>query len=128
MTRRGFLITIAGLVAGIFRGIGKSMGAPIESPDLVTCKKVHTHGVVVENKENIVDFVFETPSRIRVRPAVQNMTNEHIEKYKEATRKMKALDKEDPRGFAQQANVHYTYCGHFNSHVKNLLNYYKIFI
>lgn len=68
----------------------------------------------IKNVSKIVDFVFETSSRIRVRPAIQNMTTQHIEKYKEAIRRMKALDSNDPRSFAQQALIHGAYCDKYS--------------
>lgn len=123
-----FLIAVWIVVAvGIFLGVGKSTGAPIQIPDLAKCKKAHTNGVVIEPTccppytENIVDFIFESPSRIRVRPAITKMTDEHIRKYKEATRRMKVLDKKDPRSFTQQANVHCAYCSGAYTQVKTLL-------
>lgn len=122
--RRNMLIGLGGLYGAASTGLimpGHSIAAPIASPDLSTCKKstlVDGQGnvVVIEDSccppysEKIVDFFPSTPNRIRVRPAVQNMTNDQIAKYKEATKRMRALDKEDPRSFAQQAMVHCAYC------------------
>ncbi|KMZ60041.1 Catechol oxidase [Zostera marina] len=122
--RRDMLIGLGGLYSAASSGLimpGQTIAAPIESPDLSTCKKstvADPDGNIVTIEptccppysDKIVDFFPSTPSRIRVRPAVQNMTNDQIAKYKEATKRMRALDKEDPRSFYQQAMVHCAYC------------------
>ena len=61
-------------------------------------------------EEHMFPLIPETP---RVRPAAHRMTPEYLAKYKLAIQKMKELDTtdpDDPRGFAQQANVHCAYC------------------
>ncbi|KMZ60043.1 hypothetical protein ZOSMA_61G00140 [Zostera marina] len=121
--RRDMLISLGGLYSAASSGLimpRQTIAAPIESPDLSTCKKsmaeLDENIVTIEPtccppySDKIVDFCPTTPSRIRVRPAVQNMTNDQIAKYKEAIKRMRALDKEDPRSFMQQANIHCAYC------------------
>uniref|UniRef100_M1BMR9 catechol oxidase n=1 Tax=Solanum tuberosum TaxID=4113 RepID=M1BMR9_SOLTU len=49
-------------------------------------------------------------SKLRKRPVAQDVTKEYIAKYQLETKRMKELDKDDPRSFMQQANIHCAYC------------------
>ncbi|EES13482.1 polyphenol oxidase II, chloroplastic [Sorghum bicolor] len=61
----------------------------------------------------VVDFTPE-PKVTRIRQPAHLLDAEYQAKYKEAVRKMRALDKSNPLSFAAQAAVHESYCdGHY---------------
>ncbi|KMZ66140.1 Catechol oxidase [Zostera marina] len=114
--RREMLLGLGGLSASGLVYPNKTIGAPIQAPNINQCSLPTTQPNDVPLDccppvlSDVVDFVPKTPTRIRVRPAAHNMTKEQIEKYEEATRLMKALPDDDPRSFIQQSNVHCAYC------------------
>ncbi|KAL0293377.1 UNVERIFIED_CONTAM: Polyphenol oxidase I, chloroplastic [Sesamum radiatum] len=63
--------------------------------------------------ETIIDYKLPPVTKMKIRPAAQNLTPEYIYKYNKAIECMKQLQKDnpnDPRGFMQQANIHCAYC------------------
>lgn len=59
-----------------------------------------------------LDFQFNesAPYNLKVRPVAHSLDDEYAAKLSKAYALMKALPPEDPRSFAQQANIHCAYC------------------
>ncbi|KAL8503881.1 hypothetical protein ACS0TY_022563 [Phlomoides rotata] len=96
-----------------------AIAAPITGPDFTKCTTgtdLNTHHPLGVNccppliSEN-VDFKFPTVGEpVRIRPAAHLVNEEYVQKYERAVGLMKALPRDDPRSFYQQANVHCAYC------------------
>ncbi|KAL8504018.1 hypothetical protein ACS0TY_022668 [Phlomoides rotata] len=98
-----------------------ALAAPITGPDLSKC------GTAIDLNTNtpfdfnccppltsdpeIVDFQFPPKGEpVWIRPAAHLVNEEYVQKYERAVGLMKALPRDDPRSFYQQANVHCAYC------------------
>ncbi|MED6156703.1 hypothetical protein PIB30_016859 [Stylosanthes scabra] len=63
------------------------------------------------NSNTVTDFVLPINQPLRIRqPAHHALSDENINKYKEALKLMKALPDDDPRSFLQHAKIHCAYC------------------
>ncbi|MBA0694907.1 hypothetical protein Goari_005169 [Gossypium aridum] len=98
-----------------------ALAAPIAAPDLSHCAEATvqpTGGVSTTMgvdccppvSTTITDFIPPSVRKIRYRPAAHLVDSRYLKKFEEALRLMRELDKDDPRSFMQQANVHCAYC------------------
>lgn len=132
LDRRNVLVGLGGLYgASNFIGVANepfALGAPVPPPDLSTCNTASLpDGSPVpftccpplpKDLSNIPTYKLpDVSSKLKIRPAAHNVTQEYITKYSIAIQKMKSLDKDDPLNFMQQANIHCAYC---NSGYKEL--------
>ncbi|XP_015943325.1 polyphenol oxidase, chloroplastic [Arachis duranensis] len=117
--RRNILVGLGGLY-GVAKTLTNeplvSLAAPISPPNLTQCgppdlpsgaKPVNCCPPV---SSKIIDFTFPLNQKVKVRPAAHLADATYIRNYKEALRRMKALDPTDPRSFTQQSNIHCAYC------------------
>ncbi|XP_049361830.1 polyphenol oxidase E, chloroplastic-like [Solanum verrucosum] len=131
LDRRNVLLGLGGLY-GASNLIGVTnepfaLGAPVPPPDFSTCSTASLpDGSQVpfsccpplpKDLTNIPTYKLPNVSKVKIRPAAHNVTQEYITKYNTAIQKMKSLDKDDPLSFIQQANIHCAYC---NSGYKEL--------
>ncbi|KHN46328.1 Polyphenol oxidase A1, chloroplastic [Glycine soja] len=95
--------------------------APILEPDLEHCcitDDVPPKGVIEaqvyccppRSSSPPIDFKLPKGTPLRVRPPAQFVTDEYLEKYKLALKRMRELPSDDPRSFKQQADIHCAYC------------------
>ncbi|CAN4076454.1 unnamed protein product [Withania somnifera] len=111
----------------VLLGLAICLGGTSTSPDLSTCSSASLpDGSPVpftccpplpKDLSNIPTYKLPNVSKVKIRPAAHNVTQEYITKYSTAIQKMKSLDKDDPLNFMQQANIHCAYC---NSGYKEL--------
>ncbi|XP_049378452.1 polyphenol oxidase E, chloroplastic-like [Solanum stenotomum] len=118
--RRNVLLGLGGLYSASNLA-PLAFASPIPPPDLKSCSKATKTGSkdLVEysccpptpkDLNNIPYYNLPPMSKLRKRPVAQDVTKEYIAKYQLATKRMKELDKDDPRSFMQQANIHCAYC------------------
>ncbi|XP_009588337.1 polyphenol oxidase E, chloroplastic-like [Nicotiana tomentosiformis] len=119
--RRNVLLGLGGLY-GAANLAPLASAAPVPPPDQKSCGTATiTDGPAVpysccppkpDDMDSVPYYKIPRMSKLRKRPAAQNVTEEYIAKYQLATSKMKELDKDqfDPLGFKQQANIHCAYC------------------
>ncbi|KAK4338117.1 hypothetical protein RND71_042604 [Anisodus tanguticus] len=124
LDRRNVLLGLGGLYgAGNLIGISNepfALGQPVPPPDLSTCSTASLpDGLPVpfsccppfpKDLSNIPTYKLPNVSKVKIRPAAHNVTQEYITKYSNAIQRMKELDKDDPLNFMQQANIHCAYC------------------
>ncbi|KAL6506921.1 hypothetical protein OROHE_022358 [Orobanche hederae] len=124
LDRRNMLLGLGGLygAASLVADNSQALANPIQAPEFTTCGQAHDvqSGDLLDvnccppPSESIIDYVLpKPPSKLRLRPPAHKVTKEYLAKFEEAIRRMKALDvsdPSDPRGFAQQANIHCAYC------------------
>lgn len=101
-----------------------AIAAPVSPPNLKTCGPPNLPEDLPEganpnlnccppSSTNIIDFKLPSSNSntpLRVRPAANLASDEHLAKYKKAIEIMKSLPSDDPRSFMQQANIHCAYC------------------
>lgn len=121
LDRRNILLCLGGL-CGAANLAPLASAYPIPPPDLKSCSTATiSEGPEVpysccppkpDDIDSIPYYKLPPMSKLRKRPAAQDVTEEYIAKYQLATSKMKELDKDpfDPLGFKQQANIHCAYC------------------
>ncbi|KAK7412312.1 hypothetical protein VNO78_03765 [Psophocarpus tetragonolobus] len=117
LDRRNILIGLGGgSLYGTLSKDSLSLAAPIFPPELSKCDPPDLpSGAKPTNccppiSSKIIDFTFPINPKIMVRPAAHLVDATFLKNYKEAVRRMKALPKDDPRNFTQQANIHCAYC------------------
>ncbi|KAK4387191.1 Catechol oxidase B, chloroplastic [Sesamum angolense] len=122
--RRNLLLGLGGGLYGAANLISApgASADPVSPPQLDKCglSSYNTNkGVKMEipccppTSETIIDYKLPPVTKMKIRPAAQNLTPEYIYKYNKAIECMKQLQKDnpnDPRGFMQQANIHCAYC------------------
>ncbi|CAA6667272.1 unnamed protein product [Spirodela intermedia] len=100
--RREILLGLGGMCAAGSLGIGRdALALPIQAPDLSKCQPTGTN-----SGTNCCPPT--TPPLVR--PAAHTVDEAYLAKYKKAVKLMRELPPDDPRSFAQQANVHCAYC------------------
>ncbi|MED6112192.1 hypothetical protein PIB30_059473 [Stylosanthes scabra] len=62
------------------------------------------------NSNTVTDFVLPSNQPLRIRQPAHALSDDNINKYKEAIKLMKALPDDDPRSFLQQGKIHCAYC------------------
>ncbi|OIT18685.1 PREDICTED: polyphenol oxidase E, chloroplastic-like [Nicotiana attenuata] len=119
--RRNVLLGLGGLY-GAANLAPLASAAPVPPPDLKSCGPATiTDGPTVsysccpptpDDMDSVPYYKIPRMSKLRKRPAAQDVSEEYIAKYQLATSKMRELDKDpfDPLGFKQQANIHCAYC------------------
>ncbi|CAA7404101.1 unnamed protein product [Spirodela intermedia] len=112
--RREVLLGLGGMCAAGGLGIGRdALALPIQAPDLSKCQPTGTNSgtnCCPPYDATIVDYKFTPTGPPRVRPAAHTVDEAYLAKYKKAVKLMRELPPDDPRSFAQQANVHCAYC------------------
>jgi polyphenol oxidase len=116
--RRDVLIGLGGLYgAGSLYNDPLALAAPVSAPDITKCGKADIPAgskpvnCCPKPSSKIIDFKLPPQnSPLRVRPAAHLADKNYTAKYNKAIELMKALPADDPRSFAQQANVHCAYC------------------
>lgn len=119
-SRRDILIGLGGLY-GTATGLGleknsNALASPVQPPDLTQCGPADfPSGATPVNccppVNSIIDFKPPPASSpLRVRPAAHLVDTDYVAKYNKAVEIMRNLPADDPRSFAQQANVHCAYC------------------
>ncbi|XP_058096722.1 polyphenol oxidase, chloroplastic-like [Magnolia sinica] len=123
LDRRNVLLgTLGGLygAANLSRK-NTAFAAPLQPPDLSKC---HTANAGSEedpspvkccppytDNSKIVDYKFPSSSTpLRIRKPAHLLDGDDLAKYKEAYKRMRALDSSDPWSLEQQAKVHCQYC------------------
>lgn len=117
LDRRNVLLGLGGLYsAANFGSDALTLAAPIVTPDPTKCGAANFPAGATPTDccpplQKVIDFKLPPPPKVmRVRPAAQFASADYIAKYEKATAHMKALPKDDPRNFTQQANIHCAYC------------------
>ncbi|XP_055820806.1 catechol oxidase B, chloroplastic-like [Solanum dulcamara] len=118
--RRNVLVGLGGLYGASNFAPLAANASPVPAPNLISCSKATiSRGPEVPysccpptplDLDNIPYYKLPPVSKIRKRPAAQDVNEKFIAKYQCATQIMKKLDKDDPIGFKQQANIHCAYC------------------
>ncbi|KAJ8531630.1 hypothetical protein K7X08_034124 [Anisodus acutangulus] len=113
LDRRNVLLGLGGLY-GATNLIGVAneplaLGQPVPPPDLLTCSTTSLHdGSSVpftccppfpKDLSNIPTYKLPNVSKVKIRPAAHNVTQEYMSKYSTAIQRMKELDKDDPLNF-----------------------------
>ncbi|KAL5720211.1 catechol oxidase [Ranunculus cassubicifolius] len=121
--RRNILISLTG-VCGASTTLGNvAVGAPIKPVELGKCHLALDNQIPSTSDQKVEccppDFSnmpikdFKLPKSyeaLRTRRPAHKLDAEYLAKYKEAVAKMKALPKDDPWNFYQQAQIHCQYC------------------
>lgn len=117
LDRRNILLGLGGLYGGATAAnlTPDALAAPV---DVTKCGEATTLPAGVAkidccppSNETIIDFKFPPPPKIlRVRPAAHLADEKYIARYSKAIALMKALPKDDPHSFTQQAGIHCAYC------------------
>ncbi|MBA0662920.1 hypothetical protein Goklo_006983 [Gossypium klotzschianum] len=121
--RRDILLGLGGSLYGATSLVRDpfALAAPIADPDLSHCAEATVQPTGGEPttmgidccppvSTTITDFIPPSVRKIRYRPAAHLAGSRYLKKFEEALRLMRELDKDDPRSFMQQANVHCAYC------------------
>ncbi|KAI3959765.1 hypothetical protein MKW92_002611 [Papaver armeniacum] len=132
--RRNVLLGLGGVYGATATIANNAVGAPMVPPDLATCDPSKPSATDDETKQKInccppyssatiVDFKPPSSSEpLRVRKAAHKYNSDDIAKFEKAVAAMKALPKDDPWSFGQQATIHCTFCnGAFNQLNSNTL-------
>ncbi|KAI4296684.1 hypothetical protein L6164_036625 [Bauhinia variegata] len=118
LDRRNVLLGLGGLygAAATLRNDPFAHAAPIAPPDISACGPPDLpSGAAPVNccppfSSKIIDFKPPVIAKPKVRPAAHLADEKYKATFNEAVRRMKALPKDDPRSFTQQANIHCAYC------------------
>ncbi|XP_060211201.1 polyphenol oxidase E, chloroplastic-like [Lycium barbarum] len=121
LDRRSVLLGLGGLTN--FIGVANkpfALGQPVPPPDLSTCSTASLPDgsnvpftccpPLPKDLSNIPTYKLPNVSKVKIRPAAHNVTQDYIDKYSTAIQRMKSLDEDDPLNFMQQANIHCAYC------------------
>ncbi|CAA6667267.1 unnamed protein product [Spirodela intermedia] len=114
--RREVLLGLGGMCAAGGLGVGRrgdALALPIQAPNLSECQTAGTssgNNCCPPYSATILDYKFTPTGKLRVRRPAHKVDEAYLAKYKKAVELMKALPADDPRSFAQQANVHCAYC------------------
>ncbi|KAI3920667.1 hypothetical protein MKW92_021028 [Papaver armeniacum] len=129
--RRNVLLGLGGVYGATATIANNAIGAPMVPPNLATCHPATDDETKLPmaccppySSATIVDFKPPSSSEpLRVRKAAHKYNSDDIAKFEAAIAAMKALPKDDPWSFGQQATIHCTFCnGAFDQvNSKNLL-------
>lgn len=119
LDRRNILLGLGGLYSTANLTTDQlTYATPVPPPDISKCGPAElSDGTIISADccppltSKIIDFKLPPPPKaLRVRPAAHLANDKYVAKFSKAVELMKALPKDDPRNFMQQANIHCAYC------------------
>ncbi|KAM7495338.1 hypothetical protein LguiB_029947 [Lonicera macranthoides] len=119
LDRRNILLGLGGLYGTANLTADQlTYATPVPPPDISKCGPAElSDGTIISTDccppltSKIIDFRLPPPPKaLRIRPAAHLANDKYVAKFSKAIELMKALPKDDPRNFMQQANIHCAYC------------------